>query len=472
MTYSDNPASTPYGNSQVNRPGAPPPQRAAGGQPYGSSRVGRPGAPPPQGRGTAAGGPRTQRGPNPALASSTPAPQGRALVPTESDDEDEFNSRNSYEDEPDEGDNNQPPRRQYKYSSATMQQGNCRKYACIVLMFLLFLGFSIGLSMLISHFFFNEDDTAGATQAEPFEQANATFQRDKAYVDTACGAHTYDQDGGLKCKEACEPQYSECCRSFLPENIFANATTNATTATASEDPNLSPDRTTDETCSMASETSGCISYSKCIAAVGIDPAPAALPIYCSEPRLTEDKETCVDICSLHRCCYAQDDRRHCRADKLDVCLDYASCQNLREGPKLETAPADLDKQCFHHTPECDAICKRAECCNIDHANSCFQTDFVSCLTYAPCNYSPFTTANITVAPQFSVLPKLPESIVPACNERHQSTYSTSQSPEKCEDVCKAAECCYDENPATNCFKHDPLGCLAWDQQCQENKFTQ
>ena len=485
----------PYGSGE-GQMGRGPGQQQHYGRPqpprYGNTGVGPGQRPPGQqqhhrgGRGGgAAGRPphphQTMRPPPPEygdepkpLVEAGGRPPRRAVVDGDDDDADsdgEYVEDSDYMNEPQE----QP--RQHKYSSANMERGTCCKYVLIVLMFVCFLAFSIGLSFLIKKVFFSEDENATG-QPETYEMENATFQRDKAYVDTACGTGSFDQDGGMMCREVCEPQYSECCRAFLPENIYetnnrtAGGNNSSSTTAGGNNSSATETRSTDGTCSLATETKGCQSYAKCIAAIGKDPAPASLPNYCAEPWLTEDPETCNDICNVHRCCYAEGDRMHCRADRLDVCLDYAPCQNLRIGPKLETAPANLDQHCYQQTPECDHICKKAECCNVDHhPGNCLQSDFIACLTYAPCSYSPFTSTNITIAPQFNFMPKLPRELDAACNERHETALQDEEDPKSCKEICQVASCCYDEDPAKNCFKYDPLGCLAWDQQCQVNKLN-
>jgi hypothetical protein len=217
---------------------------------------------------------------------------------------------------------------------------------------------------------------------------------------------------------------------------------------------------------LGTNTPECMSYAKCIGSVGQDPAPAALTVYCTEPRLSEDDQACMDICERQRCCYAQPEygSMHCLSDKLQVCLDYAPCQNLRKGPIVKVAPENLDQLCYQDEDDCVTACKEAECCNIGASPSCFQDNFVSCLTYAACSYSYRTRTNITVAPRFSVLPLVPKEMDGACMQRpgEVSNYT-------CEEYCVKADCCYSENPTERCFEKDPLGCIAWDQQCQAVK---
>jgi hypothetical protein len=379
----------------------------------------------------------------------------------------------------------EPEQPRYKYSSHQMARGNngrdrCRKWCCVVLLFLLFVGFSVGLSLLINYLFFREDESSSNDSAQPINLANETFVHDKTTVDAACSPSTFNQDGGAQCTEVCEPQFSSCCKPFLDVNIMTNTTVNTTNATntTSTDTTRSGDKrnaaSAEGHCSLETESRGCVSYSKCIAASGFDPAPTALPMYCAPSALEKDPQSCESLCDKNRCCYNQDGM-HCLGDKLDVCMDYAPCQNLRtekEALLLEPAPANLDQLCFYDAPECHAACKKAECCNLNATStnvtasssslSCLADNIVSCLTYAACELSNKTSTKISLPPQFSVLPKLPAEVAIACDERGQDAVVTTE--QTCEQHCNVSACCTaSEN---NCFDRDPLGCLAWDRYCQ------
>jgi len=469
-----------YGNTGVGPGQAPPPR-------YGNTGVG-PGQAPPSNYGARRpyrdSAPQEERGGDQDLMNQDYDDQqpeylgreelegsGRGNFRDQYRDDDEEDDYGDYGHDENRGNGQEdPPRRQFKYSSANMARGpnNYRKWFCIGLMFLIFIGISVGLSIMIDKVFFKEDEDNGP-EAFVFNESDHTFTRDKSYIDTACNGKTVDQDGGLKCKEACQPAHKECCEMFRPNDIEDFSTTSLTPEDDPDMANTDPSKWEPgfENCNLSTETQGCVSYAKCIASEGIDPSPAALTAYCTEPRLTEDPETCEDICRDNRCCYAQEDSLHCRADKLTVCLDYSPCQNLRIGPIVKVAPRELDQYCFYETQECEDYCKEAECCNLDHpGGSCFKENFVSCLTYAACNLSNFTKTRITVKEQFSVVPKVPKELDSACNERKNTVQE--QTSQSCEQYCYEgpAACCFSPSPADNCFNDDPLGCLAWDQQCQ------
>ena len=142
----------------------------------------------------------------------------------------------------------------------------------------------------------------------------------------------------------------------------------------------------DSTCSFDTDIRGCMAYSKCQALAGqIDPAPANLPDMCSFARLERDAESCQALCRKLDCCYSQGSD-NCMAEKFDLCMDYAPCQNLRiyeEGVNadaiLETAPRTLDSECLTLQPSCNEKCFEAECCMNPGAASCYQYNFVACL---------------------------------------------------------------------------------------------
>ena len=359
----------------------------------------------------------------------------------------------------------EPEQPRYKYSSASVARpNNRRKYCCIALMFLLFMGFSIGITFLINYLFFRDDGSSNEQQ--PYKlPGNHTFVQDKQTIDSACSSTTVKQDAGAQCKEVCEPHFSKCCKAFEKENII-----NGTTST-SPGMNITSD---DETCTLSTETQGCVSYSKCIAADGTDPSPPALFMYCAEPALSRDPQSCTTICNTNKCCYASQigstNGTHCLGKQLDVCLDFAPCQNLRKGENLvPPAPTNLDQLCYFDSQDCTTACKNAECCNLSGADNCFKDNIVTCLTYAACAFSNTTSTNVTLPPQFSVLPKLPADLEAACDERQQMDGVTTTA-QSCTQYCSAAACCTSTG-SDNCFDQDPLGCLAWDQQCQNLRLS-
>lgn len=265
------------------------------------------------------------------------------------------------------------------------------------------------------------------------------FRLPKNEVDAACSLGAFDSDGGITCRSLCLPHYSDCCQPFEDDTIYTG------------DPIGS--------CTFDENLQGCISYSKCHAATSSrDPAAATLPVYCTEPRLSADRETCEDLCRYRECCFNPPDSNHCRADLFELCLDYAPCQNLRDGVVLETAPPDLDDLCFFDRPDCALYCERAACCSVTHPNSCFQDNFISCLTYAACNLSSSSGLTLTVTPKFSVVPVLPAGIRNVC--------FAASSFDVCRTMCESAACCFAGDPSANCFNRDPLGCTLWLEHCQ------
>ena len=408
------------------------------------------------------------------------------------DDNDDENNNDRYDDEYAPGSSNDPknpppeqaapPRREFKYSTANLQEkGNCYKYCMICLLFLAMILFMVGLSMILKHFFFSDiSDNAPQTPERP---ANSSFPEDKMVIDQVCSRGTFSSDNGERCQEACAPQYFACCDPFDEFDLYN------ITASEEEEEEGEGEETTQENlnatlapfqinatddkfanCSLDQEIRGCMSYAKCQAlSKQIEPAPSTLPVLCSMHHLGIDPVSCQELCKPIKCCYS-DGKDNCLADNFDICADYAPCQNLRESFVLETAPDDLDQACLWQKPECNEYCEKARCCG-DPQSSCLQDNFLSCLTYSSCNG--VTNVEIKVGKQFSVVPKPPPSLPSACEEKHQllngqhvgvDDFPTSD--KSCSELCEQALCCWANNPTDNCFFEDPLGCLAWEQQCQ------
>jgi hypothetical protein len=387
---------------------------------------------------------------------------------------------------------------------------------------LLFLLVMIAMSMIFNHFFFSDTSDNGPVAPHPDENGTSIFPQDKQDVDSACGRSTFLQDDGALCQEACVPQFFKCCDPFDEFVLYnytkkavpvvsglngtdlivvdlnatnLNATAlNATDANATDANTAAPAaapimRTTStdveernvtfldgyddfnmSSCSFDQEIRGCMSYAKCQALAGqIDPAPANLPDTCSFERLEQDEDACKTLCRKLDCCYAPYPD-NCLAEKFDLCMDYAPCQNLRiyqdgisRDEILPTAPRELDFECAWGQPKCAEICDTASCCTNPGAESCFERNFMSCLTYSPCTANPDTFTNITIPPQFSHVEKPPPEFIYACNAKKEEVLEPSD--KSCSEYCESASCCSAEGQE-NCFHMDPLGCVAWMAQCQ------
>jgi hypothetical protein len=380
------------------------------------------------------------------------------------------------QDQPEQAPPDEP--RKHKYSTSNMQEtGKCKKYCCILATLLFFLAIMIGISMLFNHFFFGGKSDNGPQTATPLE--NTTFPKEKQDVDSACSSGTFAFDQGALCKETCAPQFFDCCDPFNEMKLYnntdelvgantLNSTAQSSIPAVSDNANttfLNGSKELNETCSFDKDLRGCMAYAKCQALTGqTDPAPATLPDLCSFKRLKKDPGGCQDLCKKLDCCYSSGSD-NCIGDKFDLCMDYAPCQNLRNlnDPTnvLETAPRTIDHDCLKQLPACKTSCELAKCCG-DPKSSCLQNNFMACLTYAPCNN--VTDVNITLTPQFSVVSKPPDEIVTACNNHKGNILKPTT--KSCNDYCTEAACCWDQDPNKNCFNEDPLGCTAWDAQCQ------
>jgi hypothetical protein len=284
------------------------------------------------------------------------------------------------------------------------------------------------------------------------------------FIDQVCSEGTTDFDGGARCREACQPQFLECCdpfNEFETHNYtesFLNATNTTLPPEEVYDDDLFKERV--DTCTFDTNVRGCMAYGKCqVLGELVDAAPSNLPILCSAHYLEQDRTSCEQACQSVRCCFSETNK--CLATNFDVCMDYAPCQNLRSGFIVETAPDDLDKACFWELPECFETCEKAECCG-NPDSSCYNNNFLSCLTYAPCTN--VTLTKVEVPPIYSRLEKPPAEFVYACNEEKVDVHDVVE--KTCVEYCEPAMCCYNQNPTENCFRDDPLGCMAWDQECQ------
>lgn len=359
-------------------------------------------------------------------------------------------------------------RRDFKYSTAKVKRhGWCYKFCCIGLLFLIFFIISMAISMLMQKLFFGDDDQQAQPDL-PLRDANETFPNDKVFINQVCSSGTIDIDGGARCAEYCKPQFFECCDPFTDFKVlnFTSflVTTNATLppeATATVDDEIALLR--EKNCSLGTELRGCMAYAKCQAVNEIvDPAPANLPHLCGDFGMERDPDSCLAACRTAKCCF-DEEGQSCLADNLDICMDYAPCQNLRENNNLlQTAPDTLDQLCFYERPECYEECDKAACCS-DRNSRCYQENFMACLTYSPCNNVSDTTT-INVPEIFSALPMPPAELIYACDE--QQTTLVKEDLETCAKYCEDAACCYEADPTKNCFHDDPLGCMLWHQHCQ------
>jgi hypothetical protein len=381
----------------------------------------------------------------------------------------------------------QPPPRQFKHSTANLrEEGKWKKWCKILLMFLLMIAFMIGLSMLFNHFFFGDKSDNGP--APPLPDRNDTnFAKNKEEIDSACGRKAIADDSGKLCQEVCAPQYFDCCDPFDEFRLY-NYTQNATEAnsTTKDDGKLTSNRydephaknTTfldgyddalgNATCTLDMDVRGCMSYAKCHALTGqTDPAPANLnEFFCAPDKLAKDPGSCQEICRKLDCCYSSGSD-NCLAEKFDLCMDYAPCQNLRSLENnqgvLEVAPRTLDYDCYFQQQACTDTCEKARCCSESLDFACFQYNFLSCLTYSPCTN--VTEVNIVLPPQFSVVPQPTIDLINACQAPKENGTLLEPSDRSCEEICTDAACCW-SGADGNCFAQDPLGCLAYDAQCQ------
>lgn len=189
----------------------------------------------------------------------------------------------------------------------------------------------------------------------------------------------------------------------------------------------------------------------------IDPAPANIHDVYSVEGIAADRESCETACQDVECCFSHD------ADsgeglKFLACMDYSPYQNLRNDTKVATAPANLDGICSPSntlTPEgnelCERFCSDTSCClgTFPDVESCLQSYFISCVTYAACGGLAFPSMNSVVDP-------VPEDLDDYC-KIDDLLLTDASTYDSCSDNCVAASCCGFFNES-NCFADDPFGC--------------
>lgn len=276
------------------------------------------------------------------------------------------------------------------------------------------VGLAVGLAIALQPS--KHDEPALQTQQSPFLET-------KAYIDNVCSS----QNDASLCEEVCEPAL--CCTTTSKRNSC-----------------------------LSQNAADCLAYSKCHVVFDeiAPPAPLDLENICSQA----DLSACHSACQAAECCYS-DEVESCQATHLLKCLDYAPCQVLREDTTLRPSNTnELFEYCSLSvdgtTPskECEVACRKASCCWNDD-DSCLQSDFLSCLTYSPCQ-------ELKLRPPHLVVDKPRRNIEQVCSV--DSLLDSRDGYERCQEDCERASCCSSEKvPPYNCFQNDPFGCLFYEK---------
>jgi hypothetical protein len=300
-----------------------------------------------------------------------------------------------------------------------------------------FIGLIVGLAVALA-------PSKRATTTNPQASASRAlpFPSDLDWIDSVC---SHDL---TSCRQACEP--AKCCAGIQ-----------------------GGDHQGDDSC-FADNPNVCLAYRKCHAvwdnnAMRIPTAPSNLHAICSS---SQDKSACQEACQPAECCWNLTNEKclefSATNHHLLACLDYAPCQVLRETSSSSSSssssslyPADTDALlhvCSNDAQTCQEECQKGSCCWDEEQDSCFPTDLVSCLTFAPCLEFP------------SPLPRLYARVDPPPanfqNVCHVDSILTTEGFQECFAQCQPASCCRAAAPGPyNCFDQDPLGCLQY-QSCQ------
>lgn len=274
------------------------------------------------------------------------------------------------------------------------------------------------------------DDEVNATDDDlyaPGELSGTaqTLPKTMDYIEDVCAEERLGSDDKAACQEACGPA-QDCCNPFADGN---------------------------STC-FETEPAGCYSYAKCHSLSGfMDAAHNDLDRICAKASIEINREECELACSSVLCCYTQEES--CVGTQFQACMDYAACQNLKEG-SIDVAPTDLDERCDKKSPTCKRDCKDALCCS-DVNSDCYRDNFLACLSYASCTGNSDT--RISVAPIYSRVDRSPFILEDVCSIKGFADFGTT----KCLEVCAPVQCCWDKG-AGSCFGDDPLGCMEY-QRC-------
>lgn len=329
------------------------------------------------------------------------------------------------------------PTREHKYSTADMKPENrWKKICCTILTCLVCIAIMVLITILMQKLFDPPededwtDDEYNTTDDDLYAAGELsgvalTLPKTMDYIEDVCSETRLGSDDKMACEEACKPA-ADCC------NPFANG---------------------NSTCFEA-EPSGCFAYSKCHSLDGfLDAAHNDLDRICDKASLEINRADCELACSAVECCYTQEES--CVGSQFQACMDYAACQNLKEG-SIDVAPTDLDERCDQDSPSCERDCKEALCCS-DPNSDCYRDNFVACLSYTACNGHSAT--KITVAPIYSRVDPSPLILDDVCSIKGFADYGVT----KCLEACAPVQCCW-EKGAGSCFGDDPLGCMEY-QRC-------
>lgn len=281
-----------------------------------------------------------------------------------------------------------------------------KKWILAALATLALIGLVVGLSVGLTRN--NNDNSTGGTANEDTGGSTVTsqFTETKSFMDAVCS-----DDDKTVCEEKCK--VVDCCNPFDKDNC------------------------------LAENADKCFEYAMChvVKEAQKQGAPSNLTDICA----MEELEECAKVCEKVKCCYDETD--NCQDTQFLTCLDYAPCQVLNKKATVKPAPADLLTTCMDGGSKCEDACAKASCC-WDTDENCLQTDFMTCLTYAPCG---------------SLLLNLPNTIVDRPLETFLGDCSidsvlTDEGYNVCKDECEEAKCCTATDDS-NCFLEDPIGCM-------------
>lgn len=161
-------------------------------------------------------------------------------------------------------------------------------------------------------------------------------------------------------------------------------------------------------------------------------------------------EGCTTACEGFECCdplLAKNES--CFFYNPDGCLDYQRCHVTSSGvgvpiPTIESV-CSPDSIASDRAP-CEQACAGVKCC-WESDVTCYDK-FYTCMDYAPCQ-------NLRSG---STVPAATFQVREFCDSTQ--TGSLTQT-DVCDNACQVAECCWSEDPASNCLQDNVLACLTY-----------
>lgn len=164
----------------------------------------------------------------------------------------------------------------------------------------------------------------------------------------------------------------------------------------------------------------------------------------------ENSNGCQTACDGFECCdptLAQNSS--CFFYNEEGCLNYQRCHVTSSGvvvPPFNLAEICSPARISSDSTACQNACASVACCWQSDV-TCYDK-FYTCLDYAECqNLRPTVTVPVATF-----------EVADFCDSTQAGSLTQTSA---CEDACKPAECCWSDDPSTNCLRSDFLSCMTY-----------